>query len=79
MFVCGKMYLKMVDFFGDILNYGWGGSILRVVLVGDFEFSSQHHMKCPAPLQVLLAMLLLIFSLTCLPTAHVSLGLLAGD
>lgn len=52
----------MVDFF-DILNYGWGGSILQVVLAGDLESSSQHHMKCLALLQVLLAMLLLIFSL----------------
>ena len=37
--------------------------MLRVVLAEDFEFSSQHHMKCPALLQVLLAILLLIFSL----------------
>lgn len=61
MFVCGKMYGKTVDFF-DILNYGWGSSILRVVLAEDFDFSSQHHMKCPALLQVLLAILLFIFS-----------------
>lgn len=52
---------KNGDFF-DILNYGWSSSILRVVLAEDFDFSSQHHMKCPALLQVLLAILLFIFS-----------------
>lgn len=61
-FVCGKMYGKMVDFWG-ILNYDWGSSILQVVLAEDFEFFRQHHMKCPALLQVLLAILLFIFSL----------------
>lgn len=49
-------------FFG-ILNYSWGSSILQVVLAEDLEFFSQHHMKCPALLQVLLAILLFIFSL----------------
>lgn len=62
MFVCGKMYGKTVDFF-DILNYSWGSSILQAVLAEDFDFSSQHYMKCPALLQVLLAILLLLFSL----------------
>lgn len=47
----------------DVLNYSWGGSILQVVLAGDFDFSSQNHMKCPAQLQVLFAVLLLVFSL----------------
>lgn len=49
--------------FFDILNYSWGSSILQAVLAEDFDFSSQHYMKCPALLQVLLAILLLLFSL----------------
>lgn len=63
-YVCvwGKMYGKMVDFFG-ILNYSWGSSILQVVLAEDLEFFHQHHMKCPALLQVPLAVLLFSFSL----------------
>lgn len=47
----------------DIFNYSWGGSILQVVLAGDFDFSSQNHTKCPAQLQVLFAVLLLVSSL----------------
>lgn len=47
----------------DGFNYSWGGSILQVVLAGDFDFSSQNHTKCPAQLQVLFAVLLLVFSL----------------
>lgn len=62
MFVCRKMYGKMLDFFGS-LNYYCGSSILQVVLAEDLEFFSQHHMKCPALLQVVLAILLFIFSL----------------
>lgn len=62
MFVCGKNVWKNGGFFG-ILNYSWGSSTLQVVLAEDLEFFSQHHMKCPALLQVPLAVLLFIFSL----------------
>lgn len=78
MFVCGKMYGKMVDFFG-ILNYSWGSSILQVVLAEDLGVfqPAPHEMPSPAAGSACHSAVHFL-SLTSLPVP-VSLGLLARE
>lgn len=79
MFVCGKMYLKMVDSFGHVELrlgrfhplgcVGWGLWVFQ---------SAPHEVPSPAAGSSCCAAAHFL-SLTCLPTAPVSLGLVAGE